>query len=174
MSYNIHPIFVHFPIALLCVYSIVAIIPFKKWFPQISWKQIERVLLVIGVLGAFVALATGETAEHLTQPDRQLVEMHSLFAGISTWVYGILLIAEIFVIITPFLESNQFLQKAPSVFKKVIARLGAFFTQRVVLGVLAFIGFIAISITGLLGGVLVYGLTADPFAGIVLKMLGLN
>lgn len=38
---------------------------------------------------------------------------------------------------------------------------------------LALFGFIAIFVTGLLGGVLVYGPTADPLAPYVLKILGL-
>jgi hypothetical protein len=35
-------------------------------------------------------------------------------------------------------------------------------------------GLLAISLTGLLGGVLVYGTSADPIAGLVLKLLGIN
>ena len=67
MTYNIHPIFVHFPIALLFIYSIIKIIPFKKWFPKVTWDYLGFILLIIGVLGAFVASSTGEIADELIQ-----------------------------------------------------------------------------------------------------------
>ena len=94
MTYNIHPIIVHFPIALLFLYSIIKILPLNKWLPKVAWRDIERVLLVFGVLGAFVALATGQIARHLIQPNRDLIHAHSNFASISTWLYGLLLDAK--------------------------------------------------------------------------------
>lgn len=171
--YNIHPIFVHFPIALLFLYSVIKIIPFQKWFPQVSWRHIERALLVLGVLGAFAALATGDLAEELTHPDRRILDAHAFFAGLSTWIYGILLTAEIFVVLSSFFDTNPALQKVPLWIRSIVIRAGEFITRRYISGALAFLGLIALSITGLLGGVMVYGLTADPVAGIVLKILGL-
>src|SRR5665213_2786655 len=98
MAYNIHPILVHFPIALLFVYSIVKILPFEKWFPTVAWKHIERVLLLVGVLGAFAAYTTGETATHLFHPNRQLVHAHANFAGTATFLYCVLLGGEILAV----------------------------------------------------------------------------
>jgi uncharacterized membrane protein len=162
MTYNIHPIFVHFPIALLFIYSLLKIIPFYKWFPQIAWKQIERVFLVIGVIGAYISLYTGEIAEHIVRPAHDLVEMHSTFAAVSVWIYSALLLGEIIVLLgRKFTLINM------------INGLGRILTLRIVSGILAVCGLIAISVTGLLGGVLVYGTTADPFAAVVLKVLGL-
>ena len=77
------------------------IFPFKKWFPKISWKGTELLLLVIGVIGAFIASSTGETAEHLINKNHQLIGIHSTFAGISTFLYSLLLIGEIFFLINP-------------------------------------------------------------------------
>ncbi len=162
MTYNIHPIFVHFPIALLMIYSILKLIPFYKWFPNIAWKHIERAFLVFGVLGGFAALSTGETAEHLVRPDRNLVEMHSTFAAASIWMYGALLLGEIIVLI-----SGKY------ILPKIFISVGKILTNRWVSGVLAFLALISISLTGLLGGVMVYGTSADPMAATVLKMLGL-
>ena len=170
MNYNIHPIFVHFPIALLFVYSIVKVLPFSKWFANVSWKSVERVLLVFGVLGAFAALATGDTAEHLTHPVRQLVEAHSTFAGIATWLYGLLLVGEIALVVNSQYKkfiSSEMIQKFVNFVEKILCH--PFFSN-----VLAVLGFVSITVTGLLGGVMVYGQTADPLAGIVLKILGIN
>jgi len=171
MTYNIHPLFVHFPIALLFLYSIIKILPFKKWFPKVAWRDIERVLLLIGVLGAFAALATGDTAEHLIHPNRQLVNAHSNFGEIATWIYGGLLVGEIAAVIN---AQKYTYRKSWKFISSILTFLENVFCNRIFSGILAFAGFIAISITGLLGGAIAYGTTADPFAGTILKILGIN
>ncbi|MGI9118259.1 MAG: DUF2231 domain-containing protein [Minisyncoccia bacterium] len=171
MTYNIHPIFVHFPIALLFIYSIIKILPLEKWFPTVSWKHIERALLVFGTLGAFAALTTGEVAEHLAKPNHQLVEMHSLFAGISTWVYTALLLGEILTILK---EKFSFKFEKFVTLNKAINFIQKILTNEIIVLVLAIVGFVAITVTGLLGGVMVYGTSADPFAKIVLQILGIQ
>lgn len=175
MSYNIHPIFVHFPIALLIVYSVIKILPFKKWFPSVAWRDIERTLLFVGVFGAFAALTTGETAEHLVRPNRQLVEAHSTFADISTWLYGALLLGEFSAFINARIgtPSFAFITKYPAI-TKLFAVLERVFCNRTFAAVLAVVALVAISMTGLLGGVLAYGLTADPFAATVVGWLGIT
>lgn len=171
MTYNIHPIFVHFPIALLFIYSLIKIFPFKKWFPRVSWKHIEILLLVVGVLGAFVAIYTGEIAKHLVNPSsRQLVRMHSLFATTSTWFYGLLLLGEILYFFNPLIIPKLKSLKATSAFLFIQKILNNIFVSKG----LAILGIIAISVTGLLGGVIVYGPYADPFAQIVLNLLGIK
>ncbi len=170
MTYNTHPILVHFPIALLFVYSIIKILPLQKWFPTVTWKHIERTLLFLGVLGALVSLSTGEIAEHIVRPNRDLVEMHALFATASTWMYGLLLIGEILSVAMLWIVSKV---KSPRVITTV-QFLKNLLTHPVLSTILAVLGLIAIVITGLLGGVMVYGLSADPIAGIVVQMLGIT
>jgi uncharacterized membrane protein len=169
MSYNIHPLLVHFPIALLLVYSVIKIIPLRKWFPNVSWKHIERALLVFGILGAGAALLTGETAEYLTRPNHDLVETHSLFAATATWLYGILLAGELITFINPWIATKL---KSPALLK-TFSFLGELLRHPILSTTLAVLGLIMISLTGLLGGVMVYGTSADPVAPFVLKILGL-
>lgn len=169
MNYNIHPIFVHFPIALLFVYSLIKILPLKRWIASVVWKDIERIFLLSGVIGAFLGLATGESAEHLMRPNHQLVEMHSTFATLSTWIYGLLLAGEILAIGIPWISKNvQF----PKLFG-FIARIKDILMNPFVSMALAIVGLIAISITGMLGGIITYGVTADPIAPLLLKVLGI-
>lgn len=170
MTYDIHPIFVHFPIALLVVYSIIKILPFKKWFPQVTWNYLESILLLIGVLGAFISSSTGEVAEHLTKANKNLVEMHSTFAGISTWLYGLLLLGEILVLLTPKLFPKFNLPKT----SELVLFIQNLLTNPISSKIIAFLGLIAISITGMLGGVIVYGVSADPLAPMLLKLLGIT
>ena len=137
--------------------------------PSVAWKQIERVILGVGILGACAALATGDTAEHFAHPARALVEMHSNVAALATWIYGAILAGEILAF------GNQ---KYASKFspKNWIVKLSRFgekvLYNQVVAKILAFLGFIAIALTGLLGGAMVYGASADPIAAFVLKLLG--
>lgn len=156
---------------MLFVYSIVKILPLKKWFPSVAWRDIERVLLVVGVLGAFAALATGDTAEHLVHPNRQLVDAHSTFAGLSTFIYGALLAGELAAIIN---AKNYVYGKSWEWVSAILQFIENILCNPVFSVILAIAGFIAISITGMLGGVIAYGLTADPVAPLVLKLLGIN
>lgn len=170
MQYNIHPIVVHFPVALLFVYSILKILPVSNWLPNIAWKQIRNTFLFFGVASAFLATSTGELAKHLSDPLESLVEMHERFANIAVWVYGLLIAGEII----KFFENKLINKINVSWLKSVIIRIGNLLTNNTVSKILAFVGLIAIVTTGLLGGVMVYGLSADPFAKVVLKILGID
>lgn len=171
MIYNIHPIVVHFPVALLFIYSVLKVLPMKRWAPRFAWSDVERVFLVLGFGGALMALSTGETAEHLVRSasNRDLIEVHSVFANASVAFYGALLLAEVISVLhawsafrTKFSKLDNFLN-----------HIYNFLTKPLISKLLALLGLVALSITGLLGGVLVYGVSADPFAPLVLKLLGL-
>ncbi len=170
MQYNIHPIFVHFPIAFLFSYSLIAIFPFNKWFPKIAWRQIKTVLLFAGVLGAFAANITGEVAEHIVRPDHKLVETHATFALMSVWIYGLLLFGELLTILSSVVIPKYNIRA----FDSLMSPIHKLLTSNIVVKLLAVAGLVAISVTGLLGGVMVYGVSADPVAGLVLKILGLT
>jgi hypothetical protein len=86
--------------------------------------------------------------------------MHSLFAGISTWIFVLLLIGEILVFALPKISSIQI----PKCIFVLLEKIKNILTQKYFSKTLALIGVIAITITGVLGGVLVYGTTADPIA----------
>lgn len=170
MTYNIHPILVHFPIALLFLYSIVKLLPLKKWFPNVSWKHVELALLIPGLLGAFASNVTGEVAEHLTRPNHKLVETHAFMALTATWMYGLLLAGELLSWINKNIISR--LKSAPIL--SFFTFIRNILVHPFISGLLALLGLIAILLTGLLGGVMVYGVSADPIAGIVLQILGIS
>jgi uncharacterized membrane protein len=170
MTYNIHPILVHFPIAMLFIYSVIKILPFKKWLPAVAWRDIERVLLVVGVMGAYAALATGEAAENSARLNRQLVEVHALFATLATWIYATLLVGEI----AAFINTKQYQYKSLQWISPIVHFLERILCNERFSYIFALLGFIAISVTGMLGGVIAYGLTADPLAPLLLKVLGIT
>lgn len=169
--YNLHPIFVHFPIALLFVYSVIKILPFRRWLPNVAWRDIERVLLVFGIGGAFLSLSTGEQAAELTRPNRSLVEAHEFFANFSTRMYLLLLIGEV----ANYLNTKNFiLINKINYLPKLIAWIEKVLTNKNLVLTLVVLGFITLFLTGVLGGVLVYGTTADPLAPFILKILNIN
>jgi uncharacterized membrane protein len=148
---------------------LLRILPFDYWLPKVSWRQIRQVVLLAGVVGALAAITTGETAEHIVRPDRQIVEMHAFFATTSTWIYGLLLAGEALFILNPFIIKKFPEGIVPQLFR-LIERI---LTNRALTLILAILGVIAISLTGLLGGIMVYGTSADPLAPHVLKLLGI-
>jgi len=171
MSYNIHPIVVHVPIVLLCIYSLIKIIPVKKWFPRVAWRDIELLVLVFGVLGALAALWTGDTAEHLYRPNRQLLEVHSTVATVATILYGLLLLGEIAAV------KNLHYASAGSqypVIKRSALLLEKIFMNTMFSIVSAIAALVALTLTGILGGAMVYGTTADPFAASILSIFGIQ
>ncbi|MDX9779298.1 MAG: hypothetical protein RBT30_03615 [Patescibacteria group bacterium] len=169
MTYNLHPIFVHFPIALLLFYSLLRLFPWPKKWPHFNW-QIPRIyLLVAGLLGAYLANLTGGVAEDITSHHHDLLEMHEFFAGFSVNIYVILLIAELIVLLKP-----EYLKKfSLHALKPILIYLQKIFNYKIIFILLTVIGVVSISVTGLLGGVMVHGLAADPLAIYVLKVLSL-
>ena len=169
--YNLHPIFVHFPIALLFVYTIIKILPVYRWLPNVVWRDIERVLLVFGLGGASLSLSTGEQAADLTRANESLVEAHAFFANLSTRMYLFILIGEV----ANYLNTKNFtFVNKINYLPKLVAWIEKVLTNKNLVITLVILGFIALFLTGILGGVLVYGTTADPLAPFILKILNIN
>jgi len=169
MQYDIHPIFIHFPIAFLFFYSVFVVLPLEKWFPRIQWKALRIILLVVGVLGALIANSTGEIAGNLNRPDKNILNSHQWFAGATTFFYVVLLISESISCIKNFIHkkiSFKTLQKLFSFIEIIL-------TFKPLIIILAILGFFSILITGILRGIMIYGTTADPLAQLLLKLLGI-
>ena len=128
----LHPIVIHFPIALLTVYSILEIIRFKN-------DDTKRVLVILGTLGAYVAALTGPGGEGV-----RILDMHELFAKLTIIIYSLIAISYI---------DREFIKKTS------------------ILIILALLGLASITITGGLGGAMVYGTSFDPFMAPVFKLL---
>lgn len=90
---HLHPALVHFPIALLTVAPglvlLGALWPSRR--PGIHAAAL--ILLLLGLLGALVALATGEAAEnfaHRTPELRVALDQHQLSAQWTVAIFGVL------------------------------------------------------------------------------------
>lgn len=88
----IHPMVVHFPIALLT--TSVACDALAFWWKPDKFREASLLMLVIGVMSAGVAVVTGhfaeETVEHSGIPE-QALEIHEALGMATFWVFAGLL-----------------------------------------------------------------------------------
>lgn len=176
---NIHPIFVHFPIALLTLYALLEILRFRFIQRVPGMFSIKAFLVIIGSLGAFVALQTGELVEDAFRSGsstvRQLIETHSAVATSTFVIFGLLALAYIISLFntyaaqssfTRFVSQNPFLASV----WRILSNAAGFIMRPSVLVILAVLGLLAVTVTGALGGAIVYGPDADPVVRLVYGM----
>ncbi len=138
--------------------------------PNFGWASVEWALLFFGVLGAFAAYSTGDTVSEMVMPPQRLLEAHQSFAFASVAIYSLILLGEALSIIR-----NKYENKINSIqIKNTLLRIENILRHKIFSKVLALIGLVSITLTGMLGGVMVYGTTADPMASIVLKLLNIQ
>ena|SRR5579872_6565978 len=145
---NFHPILVHFPIALLTIYAIFECIRFKKVIERPYWFFIKATLVILGELGALAAYVTGHG-----QRGSVLIHIHNQFAIFTVWIFAIISLSYLLEWFKPSKYSN-------------------FMMKPIIIIPLAFIGLLAVVITGGLGGAIVYGTQFDPFMAPIFKLLG--
>lgn len=169
MHYNIHPLFVHFPIALLFIYSLVQILPLQRWIPSTPWRSVGNVLLIAGFLGALAAASTGDIAAQLSQPNHVILELHELFASAVQGLYGILIGSLVVkAIISQWNKLRQYRVVS------ILLSITDFVDRRWVTIMVSVLGLLALVITGIFGGAMVYGATADPLATPLLHLFGVK
>jgi uncharacterized membrane protein len=121
-----HPRVVHFPIALLLTYVLFEVLGAvtKRDFLLKS----AHLILLLGVIAAFVAAQTGERAEmafdYWNKEASALMEVHEQYANITVWYFTALLVIRTFLV---------FKKKFTNVFRysfMVLALIGAYFVYQ--------------------------------------------
>jgi uncharacterized membrane protein len=157
---NIHPIIVHFPIALLTFYAVLEILPLTKLYPKVAWEDVKTLLVCFGGLGMLAALLTGQLAESspLGRASENVLHVHKTFAGASAAIFGLIALAY-FVrwIFEKHTDRSKILLGGPA-FIKGFADL---ILKRWIIVPLAILGLSVLSLTGTLGGIIVYGPNSD-------------
>lgn len=170
---NIHPFFVHFPIALLAVYAVLELIRVKKIKDFVAWIYIKATFLFIGVAGALVALETGDSAAEFHRDQRQLVRTHETFSQITTVIFLILCINYLFVVVDKLFGEKIRPSKYQKLWGAILNLVNKIFSGWMLV-VLALVGVTGLIMTGALGGTIVYGPDMDPITTFVNKLLFLR
>ncbi len=148
MGMNIHPAFVHFPIALLFLYTIIELVPLRNLMPSMQWEPIKRFLLYVGTIAAGFALVTGTMAEDAVG-ETSALEPHETAA----WI-----LLSIFVLVSVL--TFYWTSETP--------------IRGWTMKALALAGLITLFIVGALGANIVYGSNVDPIVRLVTQMIGLQ
>ena len=79
----LHPIIVHFPIALLIasfIFNVLSLI-----FRRDSWRKTAWHIYIFGALLSVAAVLSGQNAEEIARVHHPLLETHEMFALIVMW-----------------------------------------------------------------------------------------
>lgn len=86
---DLHTKIVHFPIALLVTYSLLELIGIvfnKKLFNQSAY-----IILIIGIIGIFISVLTGnqayESYQYWNEASSNIFNSHQYYANITTWFF---------------------------------------------------------------------------------------
>ena len=114
MNIELHPIIVHFPIALISLAYLYQIFTVLK--PDAIPKHLNLWILIPAVISTLPAVITGEKAEEsvveLCAEAHEIIENHELFANITTW--GILVLTGTWIYLT--LQEHAGAASAPGFF----------------------------------------------------------
>ena len=175
---NLHPIAVHFPIALLTLYSMMEMFRFRRVSELPWWFHMKAFLVILGTLAANVALLTGEMiAEQLETAGAlpSIVSTHEQWAKITVGIYSLLAAAYLIVWMERTGVLNRLFPEPVGGFRNIFDRklfpAARYFTKSYFAAAIALLGLIALTITGALGGSMVYGPDVDPVARVIYDLL---
>lgn len=84
---RLHPLAVHFPIALLCVLALIEIIYWKK--TTVAFRSIIHLILLLSVISAGISVVFGLLLAHYEEAEGEMLDLHK-FLGIGTFVLSLI------------------------------------------------------------------------------------
>ncbi|HSP12011.1 MAG TPA: DUF2231 domain-containing protein [Salegentibacter sp.] len=128
-----HPLSVHFPVALLLVATLFKIV--SLWSRQKVWPQAGSILLGLGVLGAWIAIYTGNQADGIVSRqlcDPTVLKEHENMAYITAWIFTAAISLDLAVTYRPLYFKKQLfklllllMMLTGSVYLGLVGHLGA-------------------------------------------------
>lgn len=176
---NIHPIFVHFPIALLTIYALLEMIRFRKVLAQEYWFYIKAAIVIIGALSSYLTLYTGSLAEDYLHTHGavlqnnpvsfRLIDIHSNWAVATVVIFSF--IAVVYTI--EWLNKSAVIQNKMRTFFiwRITLKVCDFILSGPIIIPLALIGLVVLTVTGSLGGAVVFGPNADPIVHAIYNLV---
>lgn len=166
---NIHPLIVHFPIALLTTYAVFECLRLNFITRQTYWKYVKATLAILGTAGGYAALLTGDIAKELNNDPslRQLIHTHEFFAKLSVLIFSVVA-AGYAVAWIKELPVAAWLKKFGPLWALALW-LQRLITETPLTILLAIAGLAALMITGALGATIVYGPDQDIFTSVIYR-----
>ena len=150
MNTPLHPLIVHFPIALLTLGAIVQLI--ALWRPDF-WNRLANFSLITGFISGVAAYLTGDAGEHFARQvfgtKEEAIHLHESFAFFTLVVFGVIVAIKIYQMFPLFSQLKKYARFSSS---KVFIPL---------LLVLSLAGGTLVFLTGHYGGKLVYSSNAQ-------------
>lgn len=147
------------------MYALLECARFKRIQQAAATFYVKAILVIVGFVSSIATYLSGEAIEDLFRGNARidrLIEAHSTFALATVIVFGILAISYKLQWIKRDTRI-QWLQK--------LYPLSDFILRPVVCIPLAIIGLGLVTVTGALGGSIVYGPNIDPFVGFIYRMV---
>jgi uncharacterized membrane protein len=158
---NVHPILVHFPIALLTVYALVELLRVPRLMKKTYLFYVKASFLLVGSAGSLGAYLSGNAIEDMFRSSpsiNRLVHIHSRWAIATVLIFGILA----FCYAVGWLEKELETRGASARMVGAASRLRALVLDTPLAAILALVGLVCVTVTGALGGAIVYGSDIDP------------
>jgi len=166
---NLHPILVHFPIALLTTYSLLELFRLPLLTKQSYYFYLKAFLVIAGILMALPTIVTGLLVQSQFA-NAYLVDLHQWVNISATVLFGVLGASYA----VTWLNHNP-----PKMFKKawwwkMKVKVAGFILQTPIVLLITLVAFFLVTIGGALGGIIVYGSNIDPFTQILSQILHLQ
>lgn len=165
---NLHPILVHFPVALLTIYALLELASVIKPIRERAYVfYVKATVLILGTLAALPTYLTGFIQLGPPQPDseaRRVILTHYHFATATLIIFGFLALCYAAAWLTREWTAM------PEIWKRRLAWPRAV-TESLLAPALAVIGLVCVTVTGALGGAMVYGSDVDPAVNFLYRLL---
>ena len=150
---NIHPIFVHFPIALFTFYALFEIIRLRILTRQTWYFYLKAVLVIAGSAMSFITITTGTMSEKFMEGHPAL-EYHEFFAWTTAGVFLAIALSYLFAWVGRERQvQSKFWQMWVGCGERIVG-------SRWIIA-LAILGFVCVTSAGGIGGAMVFGPDAD-------------
>jgi uncharacterized membrane protein len=169
---NLHPIFVHFPIALLTIYALLEFASIQKVRSWEPWLYIKSAFLIIGTGASYLAYLTGNALESQFRHGSlaHIVELHSHWAVATMLIFTGITALYLIEIIKKTPTLSSYAEKTGMLWR-VVVPIQKTFSSRFFLILFALSGLLAITVTGGLGGSIVYGQDIDPVVSLIYRFI---
>lgn len=159
---NVHPLIIHFPIALWFVYCGILLVQFFWWRDNEQLNTIKYFCLIIGTIWGFFALQSGEVAADIYGKS-PLVHTHEEWADATFKLFVVMSLITIFT-----LQSWTKIYTWDTTIRKHLTTL--LHHKMIALVWIAWI--VSLTIVGALGGAITRGThTGDPLSDLVVELL---